>query len=380
MAEGDIGSVIETLEYDNVESDEPAIVHGSGNIYSVAYSGLDSHGWLKTMTISDAGAMALVSGGTLEFDAAGAHYPVMIHVSGNVYAVAYMGGDSDGWIKTFTISDAGAMALVSGGVLEWDTIRAVQVEIIHIAGNVYAIAYQGPDADGWIKTITISAAGAIALVSGGSLEFDTVQCLSVDIVHVSGEVYAIAYQGDGGDGWLKTVTISAAGAIALVSGGSLEFDTVYCADPSIIHITGDIYAIAYQGPDTDGWLKTVTISNTGAIALVSGGSLEFDTVGSGSPEIIHISGNVFAILFSAGGSTGWVKTVTINNAGAISYIDETGLQLSPGAGGWLHGLHIAGNVYVAVYQGADTDGWASTFDMETIISQYMDMLTMMGVG
>ena len=380
MAEGDIGSVIATLEYDNVLCDEPAFVRGPGNIFAVAYSGPDNDGWLKTMTISDAGALALVGGGTLEFDTPSCEFPVLIQISDNVFAVVYRGNGDKIQLKTFTISDAGALALVSGGDLEISGGGSAENEIIHVAGDVYAIAYRGPDADGWLKTVNITAGGIPTLVSGGVLEFEPVQCMSVDIAHISDDVYAIAYEGPGSDGWLKTVTISDGGALALVSGGTLEFDTAQGLYPSIIHVTGDIYAIVYSGPGSDGWLKTVTISDAGAMALVSGGTLEFDATAGGTPEIIHVSGSVFAILFSAGGLTGWVKTVTISDAGAISYVDGTGLQLSPAGGKYLQGLHVAENVYAAVYQGADSDGWASTFDMETIIRKHVEMLMMVGLG
>ncbi len=380
MAEGDIGSVIATLEYDDAYSNEPVIVRGPGNIFAVAYEGPDYDGWLKTMTISDAGAMALVGGGTLEFDASKGSNVTVIQISDNVFAVVYMDVSSDLQLKSFTISDAGAMALVGGGSLEVDVVQGVENEIIHIAGDIYAIAYCGPDYDGWLKTVNITAAGIPTLVSGGTLEFDPAHCMSVDIVHIAGDIYAIAYQGPDDDGWLKTVTISDAGAMALVSGGALEFDTTQGKFPSIIHVAGDIYAIAYQGPGGDGWLKTVTISDAGAMALVSGGALEFDTTAGGTPEIIHVSGSVFAVLFSAGDFNGWVKTVTISDAGAISYVDGTGLQLSPTVGKYLQGLHVSGNVYAAVYTGADSDGWASTFDIETIISKHIEMLMMMGIG
>ena len=37
---------------------------------------------------------------------------------------------------------------------------------------------------------------------------------------------------------------------------TLEFDTGACEYPHIINISGDIFAIVYQGSDGDGWLVT----------------------------------------------------------------------------------------------------------------------------
>jgi hypothetical protein len=45
---------------------------------------------------------------------------------------------------------------------------------------------------------------------------------------------------------------------------SLEFDTGSALDPSVINISGDIYAIAYEGSGGDGFVKTVSIDSTRA--------------------------------------------------------------------------------------------------------------------
>ncbi|MFH1286972.1 MAG: hypothetical protein ABII02_04465, partial [Candidatus Magasanikbacteria bacterium] len=54
-----------------------------------------------------------------------------------------------------------------------------------------------------------------------SLEFDIDKGLSPDIIHVSGDIYAIAYEGDGSEGYVKTVSISDSGSI-----GSSVIDTL----------------------------------------------------------------------------------------------------------------------------------------------------------
>ncbi|MBW2602189.1 MAG: hypothetical protein JRD47_09775, partial [Deltaproteobacteria bacterium] len=41
---------------------------------------------------------------------------------------------------------------------------------------------------------------------------------------------------------------------------TLEFDTSSGYEPDIIHVDGNVYAIAYRGPSDDGYLKTVEIN------------------------------------------------------------------------------------------------------------------------
>ncbi|GAH65902.1 unnamed protein product, partial [marine sediment metagenome] len=236
--------------------------------------------------------------------------PDIIHISGNVYAIAYRGPDDDGWLKTVTISDDGLTLALTGSSLEFDPENGDDPDIIHISGNVYAIAYRGPDYDGWLKTVTISDDGATLALTGSSLEFDPENGDDPDIIHIAGNVYAIAYRGPDTDGWLKTVSIADDGTIGTVI-GTLEFDPEWGIAPDIIYISGNVYAIAYNGPVNDGWLKTVSIADDGLTLTLTGGSLEFDPRAGLRPKIIHIAGNIYAIAYRDYAIHGWLKTVAI---------------------------------------------------------------------
>ncbi|GAI85573.1 unnamed protein product, partial [marine sediment metagenome] len=90
-------------------------------------------------------------------------------------------------------------------------------------------------------------------------EFDILKGKTPDIIPVSGDIYAIAYAGDGDDGFLKMVSISDDGNILDTIINNPEFDALKGATPDIIHISGDVCAIAYTGDGDDGFLKTVEI-------------------------------------------------------------------------------------------------------------------------
>ena len=143
--------------------------------------------------------------------------------------------------------------------LEFDNSKGGWPAIVHVSGSVYAIAYRGPADDGWIKTVTISAAGALALVAGGTLEFDTVQGLYADIIHVSGSVYAITYGANGNKILTKTVTITDAGAISFADSTGAEQSAILHYEPDVIHIDSSVYAVAYKKSTNQGWLTSFSI-------------------------------------------------------------------------------------------------------------------------
>ncbi len=98
-----------------------------------------------------------------------------------------------------------------------------------------------------------------------TFEFDILKGKTPNIVPISGDVYAIAYAGDGDDGFLKTVTIAANGQITDTVIDTLEFDTLKGNTPNIVPISGNVYAIAYAGDGDDGFLKTIVITASGQI-------------------------------------------------------------------------------------------------------------------
>ncbi len=94
-------------------------------------------------------------------------------------------------------------------------------------------------------TVTANATDSIGQITDAvidTLEFDTNTGAAPDIVPVSGDVYAIAYQGQGSDGFLKTVEI------VTNAGTSSAYEIVSAAGDNIIRaaieIEGDNVTVA----------------------------------------------------------------------------------------------------------------------------------------
>jgi len=317
-----INKVIDTLEFDKSSCYYPSIIHINGDVYAIAYTGPGSDGFLKTVEIADNGMITNIVIDTLEFDTSYGYEPSIIHINGDVYAIAYTGPGSDGFLKTVEIADNGTITNIVIDTLEFDTSYARYSDIVHVyGGTIYAVAYMGPSSDGFLKTVEIADNGMITNIVIDTLEFDTSYARYSDIVHVyGGTIYAVAYRGPSSDGFLKTVEIASNGTITDGVIDILEFDTSYCYEPNIIHISGGVYAIAYTGPGYDGFLKTLRIGNNGNIVNLVDDSLEYHTSDAFEPSIIHVDGTIFAIAYRDYHRTGFVKTVEIDLEGTIREI------------------------------------------------------------
>jgi major membrane immunogen (membrane-anchored lipoprotein) len=380
MAYGDIGAVIDTLEFDAGYTERPSVVHVSGDVYAIAYRGVDDDGWLKTVTIESDGQIGAAVIDSFEFDAVAGDYPEIIHVSGDVYAIVYQCDALDGCVTTVTIEANGQVGAAVIDSLEFDAAACYDPGIIHVSGDVYAIAYTGWAGDGFLKTVTILANGQIGAAAISSLEFETDRCTKPDFIHISGDVYAIAYQGPLYYGRVTTVTIEADGQIGVAVIDSFVFDAATIDYPKIIHIAGDVYAIVYQDAGLDGWVATVTIEADGQIGAAVIDTFEF-FAGIIYPSVVHVGlGNVYAIACQGPDLDGWIATVTIEADGQIgaAVIDTFEFDEEDGHAPVI--THVSGDVYAIAYRGVDGDGWLKTLDIGTTPLGGPKHLMILGVG
>ena len=380
MAEGDIGAVIGSLEFDGDDGDVPSIIHVAGDVYAIAYKGVAGDGWLKTVTISTNGLTLALTGSSLEFDADACTRPKIIHIHGHIFAIVYKGNADAGRIVTVTIADNGTITDPVTGARTFKA-GAGHCDIIHISGNVYAIAfYDTGTIHGKIYTWGISEEGVIAAALTDELEFDTVYGVRPAICHVAGAVYAIAYTENGSEGKMVTVSITAAGVIGDSVLDTEEFDNSSNWESSIIRVAADMVAVAYRGPDSDGWLKTAQIDSGGLITAGVIGEREFEAGTAINPVIIHVSNDVYVIAYSDGVGDGWLKTYSITAAGAISALKIDELEFDGSDGTVPSTIHVDGDVYAIAYKGVAGDGWLKTVGIATVQAGKIHHELMMGIG
>ncbi|MCB7128799.1 MAG: hypothetical protein J3T61_04605, partial [Candidatus Brocadiales bacterium] len=143
MSVGDLGSVLATLEFDTGTGANPQLIHVVGDIFAIAYTGPDGDGFLKTVVVERDGTIAAAVTATLEFDAAQGSQPQIVHMGGTLYAISYAGAVNDQWIATVDIFPDGTISAVVDS-LEMDASDGLNSSMVKITATVVAIAYKGP--------------------------------------------------------------------------------------------------------------------------------------------------------------------------------------------------------------------------------------------
>jgi hypothetical protein len=230
-----------------------------------------------------------------------------------------------------------------------------------VSETVFAIVYSDAEGDGAIKTLTINGQGTIGKSWLDTLKYDKGMSQCNSVTRVAADVFAIAYSGPDSDGWLVTVNVTPDGIIGNSVIDTLEFDTIFCQYPQIINVCGSVYAVSYLRGGVR--VATFSIDDTGTIGNLTGniqiaaGALRF-------PDIVSVSPNLIAIVWNSSGpgADGFIATVPVDSMGNISAVRDIRIY-DEYCQDYSRIIHVAGSVYCICYEGASGDGYATTIDI-----------------
>lgn len=378
MSKGDIGSVVDTLEFDTADGTAPNVIHVVGDVYCVVYVGSSTTGIAATFTIDKDGNIGAAVLDTLTFEATTCLTPRIKYRGADVFIVVYEGVGQDGFLKTFTISSSGIFSAVLS-TFEYDTARGSEPDLIQISGSVWCVAYSGDGADGFLATVTIDAAGTITGSTLDTLEFDTTFAAGIHILNVSGDIWVVTYRRAGSSNLgIITIDIDSAGTIAAAATDSANFRptgaTFFPKDlGQLVRVgtvgTDAIYALVYieQAPGNDGFVVTFGVTAAGTIDTSDLDSFEFDTVSANTGTLLGISGSLYAILDDDN-----IRTVNISSSGVIGPQLAT-LQYDSAPGSSPHAILVVDSkdIVAIVFTGADSDGFVKTVAVTTLLAGYL---------
>jgi prepilin-type N-terminal cleavage/methylation domain-containing protein len=294
---------------------DPDAIKVSDTVTAVAFTSADGggQGILHTVSVDSSGPVGDGFMQSLVFEAGQCGQPDLIHVSGDIYAVVYSGPGNDGWIKTVNIDGTTGAMTLTGYQLEFDTTYGAEPSIVKVGDGLFAVAYRGSGNNGDLKSLSIDAAGVITELDGLSGGFDN-NCYKPALITIDSTTLAVAYSGSGSDGWLKTISIDASGMLSL-TGSELEFDNNYGNEPDMVYMGADIYAVAYRGPGDNGRLKTISIDPAGSITEVSSLTASpppndfYYNNNCYEPSIVRVDHDTAAIFYRGQSNQGTLVTV-----------------------------------------------------------------------
>ena len=211
-------------------------------------------------------------------------------------------------------------------LLEHETEMGRHNSIVQVDSDTYALAYSDENEKGWIATFTISLNGS-SITEIASLKHNNNQGLYNSLVQVDSDTYLLAYTGPGNDGFISSFTISSDGT-SITEIVQLEHQTSHAEYNSLVQVDSDTYALAYSGPDDDGFINTFTVASDGS-SITEVATVEHNTSDASFNSLIQVDSDTYVLAYSGTGEDGFITTFTISSDGAsITEVSELDHQTS----------------------------------------------------
>ena len=254
---------VASLEHETEMGRHNSIVQVDSDTYALAYSDENEKGWIATFTISSNGS-SITEISSLKHNNNQGLYNSLVQVDSDTYLLAYTGPDNDGFISSFTISSDGT-TITEIVQLEHQTSHAEYNSLVQVDSDTYVLAYSGPDDDGFITTFTVPSNGS-SITEVATIEHNTSDASYNSLIQVDSDTYVLAYSGPNEDGYISTFTISSNGS-SITEVDEIEHDTDKGRHNSIVQIDSDTYALAYEGLNSDGFIKTFSVQSDGTLPV-----------------------------------------------------------------------------------------------------------------
>ncbi len=246
----------------------------------------------------------------------------------DIYALAYQNSANDGKIRTVAITDQGVVVNQQIDTFVFDAARGSSPFIFSVSGNIFGIAYSTQNNRGRVVTVRINNNGSINKNLIDNYTFDSRTTADQFVLSVAPEIYAITYRGSVNEAELATVRISANGTITKSLLDSLNFGAT-ANWPRLTAVAGTTYAAYYNDYTARrGYLKTVSIDNAGQISNQPLDTFNYDdNSGVYKASLVKVSGQVYALSYNQANNNGLIRTLTIQDNGTIvkTWLDTVSL-------------------------------------------------------
>jgi hypothetical protein len=349
-------SVINTLEHDTAYGDECSVAKLTASLFAVAYS--DGSNYVKVKTFAIDGSYNITEKGSLTLSNLASGYPSVCGLSATSFVVAYRDG-TDGGNVDYCTCDADGSNISKDATKNHTAGPAYYNSICMISSTQWMLAYDA-SGDGYIKTFSISGA---VITEEDSLNHNIgVQAEFNSLKKITANYYALSYAGAGDDGYLKTFSI-AGGIGSIVEIDDEEFDTTKGYYSSLEVIDTTHLAVAYQGDGNDGYIKTFSIDGSADnITLIH--TLEHDGTYAIYNSLALIDSTHLALAFEGSSSyNGRIKVFLLDGSYNISEISE--LEHEATKAQWNSLAQIDATHFFLAYEGPDSDGFVRTFALSS---------------
>lgn len=302
-------TIIDSLNFSpKTQTNDVRIAKVTDALVAIASNDVNYEGALDTVAINPQGIITDPKIDRWIWRHASTYPRKLRHLGAGNLAVSFVSGDWNGRVYTLKVSPTGIITQTVTDTLTYLVGACEHNFLAEVHPGIWAITVRGEPDDGWMYTMSISPSGIIADTVLDTFEFDPVTCAQPTHVHVRENFHAVAHTPADGKGVLNILEISEAGAITDPAVDTYVFDTVSTVEILVYSIGQGYIGVAYKRTPTQGYLKTFYVDENGSLNNTTLDTLVFDSVTATFPHVVHVTGDVWAVAYSGSGSHGTVKT------------------------------------------------------------------------
>ena len=285
----------------------PYIIHALGNYYAIVSEDKQKGGMLQTVEIAPNGEKATLAPyhSLINFGTSTSHEflrPMITKMKENMVLIAFNNKTGGNVLmmelRTYNISTNGSINYTGYNRVLPETYPHNQnrPSLIKITDNLAAIAYWTPSDGIVLKTLNISSTGNITPIMTYN---NTDYGYEPYLFHVDGEVYALAYRSTSNQGIIKTFNfdLDPFGTIQPIR--SWVYSKTAAFEPCVIHVSGNVFAVVYRNDSTEGLAKTFKILPNGFFEPMP--ELQrgiFEEASCCDPCIVHDVDDSYVVVYS----------------------------------------------------------------------------------
>ena len=361
---------ITNFEHNSGNATHNSMIHISGDVYAIAYEGSNNKGTIQTISITSAGGVTNSSYiASEEHDDNNGEYNQLVHLAGTKYVLFYRGQSSDGFAKVFNISNNGQTIEAISSALEFATNDAQHISALKITDSTLVAAWQRSNDDNYITTFKVSSDGS-SITSTVSTNHDGSYGRSNSLVRADEDTYILSYNGSSNYGRVQTFTIPPDGSSITEVANAAFSDNSYSYWNSMIQIDHDTYVNAGYSYNTSGAngyygvLETFTIPLDGS-SITSVATLKYTDQNLGTHnKLFKLNDSEFLLAYEGKDGDGYLEMYSVSSNGATltkkwqNEFDISNME-------WPSITRLDKNTIAIAYAGGSSDGYIQTFDIGT---------------
>ena len=360
---------IVNFEHNGSNATYNSMIHIAGDVYALAYEGASNKATISTIKITSAGSVTNSSFvATEEHDDNNGEHNELIHLSGDKYVLFYKGQSNDGFAKVFKITANGETIEQLSSALEFAPNDYWEGSAVKMTDSTLVFTHTGQSYDGWIKTLKVASDGS-TITQVANKEHDSDYGQYNSLVRADENTYVLSYNGQNNRGRIQTFTIPPDGSSITEVANAAFADNGYSQHNSLVQVDHNTYLNAGYSYNTSGSssyygvLETFTIPTDGS-TITSVANLKYTNAGFGKyNKLLKLNANEYILAYTGSGNDGYIEMYTVSSDGAT--ITKKWQNKFDGDNSWNDLVRVDKNTIALTYSGSGSDGYIQTFDIGT---------------